>query len=76
MLKIGDFVQIKPSYCHVYSERMQDQTFLITDIATMFHGEEIDPVATLLSSYGIHSFPAGDMEMVPEVLELDIDSAL
>jgi len=75
MLKIGDLVQIKPSYRRVYSERIKDQTFLITDIVTVLHGEEIDPLATVLSSYGIHSFPCGDMDIVLEVLEHEIDSA-
>ena len=75
MLKIGDIVQIKPSYRHVYSDRMKDQMLLITDITTTLHGEEIYPIAVVLSGVGIHSFPVGDMEIIPEVLELDVECA-
>ncbi len=83
-MKVGDLIRIKsPAFYAVgaYHAQLFDEIMLVTDIIDDFaapdspisSGSAIDCVVECTSISGVHRFPIEDMEVLPSVIDHEIE---
>ena len=74
-MKIGDLIKIKSPQEHPvgsYYSHLFDEIMLVTEID--YCGmSEIEPIIECVSISGQHRFPSEDMEVLPEIIEHEIE---
>jgi|6_EtaG_2_1085325.scaffolds.fasta_scaffold32296_6 hypothetical protein len=74
-MRIGDLIRIKNPFLHpvgAYHDHLFDEIMLVTEID--YCGmSEVEPIIECVSTSGCHRFPSEDMEVLPEVIEHEIE---